>query len=60
MNTKLKEAREKTGLTQVEAAKKAGISERTYQSYEAGKRQPNVQSAKLIAQILKSTVEKLF
>lgn len=60
MNTKLKEAREKTGLTQVEVAKKAGVSERAYQSYEAGKRLPNVQTAKLIAKTLKSTVERLF
>lgn len=36
MYTKLKERREKTGLTQVEVAKKAGVSERAYQSYEAG------------------------
>lgn len=60
VNTKLKEKREKTGLTQVEVAEKAGISERAYQNYEAGKRLPNVQTAILIAKALKSTVEKLF
>ena len=59
-NIKLIERRNKIGLTQVEVAKKAGVSERAYQSYEAGKRQPNVQTAKLIAKVLKSTVEKLF
>lgn len=60
MNTKLKEKREKTGLTQVEVAKKAGISARAYQNYEAEKRLPNVQTAKLIAKALNTTVEKLF
>ena len=59
-NIKLIERRNKIGLTQVEVAKKAGVSERAYQSYEAGKRQSNVQTAKLIAKVLKSTVEKLF
>ena len=59
-NIKLIDRRNKIGLTQVEVAKKAGVSERAYQSYEAGKRQPNVQTAKLIAKVLKSTVEKLF
>ena len=44
-NIKLIERRNKIGLTQVEVAKKAGVSERAYQSYEAGKRQPNVQTA---------------
>ncbi len=60
MNTKLKNAREKTGLTQVEVAKKANITESGYQKYEYGKRIPNVQTAIKIAKALDSTVEELF
>lgn len=60
-NIKLIKAREKIpGLTQVQVADKAGISERSYQDYEAGKRNPNAQTAILIAEALNSTVEELF
>lgn len=60
VNTKLKERREKTGLTQVAVAAKAKVSVRAYQKYEAGQRVPNAVVAKLIAQTLHSTVEDLF
>lgn len=60
LNTKLKKAREKKGLTQVEVAEKAGITERAYQRYEYGDRMPRADIAKLIAKALNSTVEKLF
>lgn len=36
-NINLIEWRNKSGLTQVEVAKKAGIHERVYQNYEAGR-----------------------
>lgn len=36
-NIKLIERRNKAGLTQVEVAAKAGIQERAYQNYEAGR-----------------------
>ena len=36
-NIKLIEARNKIGLTQVEVAEKANITERAYQNYEAGR-----------------------
>ncbi|MFR9167050.1 MAG: helix-turn-helix domain-containing protein [Dysgonomonas sp.] len=39
---------------------KAGVSERAYQSYEAGNVKPNVQTAKLIAKVLKSNGGKAF
>lgn len=58
--TNLKKQREKKGLTQVQVARKAQISESAYQNYETGKRLPNVHTALLIAQALNSTVEKLF
>lgn len=60
LDTKLKQAREKAGLTQVEIAEKVGISIRAYQRYESEKRVPNVYTAKLIAKALNSTVEELF
>lgn len=60
MNNKLKQLREEKGFTQVEIADKAKVSERAYQYYEAGKRVPNVYTAKLIARILNSTVDELF
>ncbi len=60
LRNKLKEARKKTGLTQVEVAEKAKISERAYQYYESGERLPDVLTALIIADILNSTVEELF
>lgn len=60
MYTILKKRREERGLTQVEIAKKAGISWRAYQTYEAGDRIPKADTAKLIAKALDSTVEELF
>ena len=59
-NTKLREAREKCGLTQAQAAEKVGTTARAYQYYEAGEREPSVKTAILIAKAVKSTVEKLF
>lgn len=59
-NIRLIEAREKRHFTQVEVAKKVGISEVCYQRYESGERIPRADIAILIAKALKSTVEKLF
>lgn len=47
-NIKLIERRNKTGLTQVEVAAKAGVTEVSYQRYEAG-RTPKVDIAIRIA-----------
>ena len=58
--TKLKTTRQKQGLTQVQVAKKANITTRQYQRYEAGERIPKADTAKLIAKTLNSTVEELF
>ncbi len=60
MNIKLKKAREKQGLTQVQVAEKAKISERYYQQVEAGNSNPTVIIAKLIAKALNCSVEDLF
>lgn len=59
-NTKLREAREKCGLTQVQVAEKVGTTARAYQYYEAGEREPSVKTAILIAKAVKSTAEELF
>lgn len=59
-NIKLVEAREKCHLTQVEVAKKVGISEVSYQRIEYGTQRPSLDTAILIARSVKSTVEKLF
>ena len=58
--TNLKKAREKAGLTQVEVADKAKITEVCYQRYEYGGRIPRADTAILIAGALNSTVEELF
>ena len=57
---KLKQARAKAGLTQVEVAASAGISTRYYQNLEAGESAPTVAVALKIAKLLGATVEELF
>lgn len=51
-NIKLIEARNKTGLTQVEIAEKSGITPICYQRYESGERIPRADTAILIADTL--------
>ncbi len=60
MNTKLKNVRQKNGLTQEELAKKANITTRNYQRIEKGVQDPKTTTAILIAQALQTTVEELF
>ena len=59
-NIKLVEARKKRHLTQVEVAKKVGISKVSYQRIEYGTQRPSLDTAILIARALNSTVEDLF
>lgn len=58
--TKLKTTRQQKGLKQGEVAEKAGVTIRTYKNYEAGKHSKSIDTAKLIAKALNSTVEELF
>jgi len=58
--TKLKTTREQKGLTQVQVAEKAKLSIRAYKNYEAGKHSKSIDTAKLIAKALNSSVEELF
>lgn len=60
VNSKLKERRQKLGLTQDAVSKAAQVSLRVYQYYETGKRIPRADTAKVIAAFLHSTVEELF
>lgn len=58
--TLLKKAREYAGRTQEDVAFAAGISIRAYKQYESGERLPKVDKAKIIAEVLGSTVEEIF
>ncbi len=60
MNYRLKQIRKKSGLTQVQVAKKANITEISYQRIEYGTQRPSLTTALLIAQALNTTVEELF
>ena len=59
-NLKLIKARKKAGLTQIEVATKAKISEISYQSIEYGTQRTSIDTAFLIADAVNSTVEELF
>lgn len=48
----LKSLRQQKGLTQVELAQKAGITETGYQNYEHGRREPKIGIALKIADAL--------
>ena len=56
----IKKLRLSEGLTQKEICTKANIALRTYQLYEQGARVPDARTAIRIAQILGTTVEKLW
>lgn len=60
MKTALKERREKQGLTQVQVAERANITERSYLRYETGERLPDVHVGQRIAKALNTKVEKIF
>ena len=54
-NLRLQAAREKSGKTQAQVAKEAGIKVVTYQRYEYGSREPGVRTAIRIANALNVT-----
>jgi transcriptional regulator with XRE-family HTH domain len=61
-NSKLKSAREAAGLSQSQLAKKAGVSVRTLQEYEQGRKPISKAAAEKvvrIAQAVGKTVEEL-
>ena len=56
---RLKECREKLGISKQEAAKRIGISQPAYLRYESGDRKPSLQMTKEIAKILNTSVDYL-
>lgn len=56
----LKKRREELSLTQQQVADMAKVGLRLYQYYEKGQREPTIQPAIRIAEVLKMPVEKLF
>lgn len=59
-NIELVKKRKSMGLTQVQVAMQAGVTEVCYQCYEAGKRLPRVDVAIRIARAVDGSVEDLF
>ncbi|WP_242328537.1 helix-turn-helix transcriptional regulator [Enterococcus avium] len=59
-NDQLTKKRTKKGLSQVEVAKQAGISETSYQRIEYGKQIPSLSTAFKLAEILGTSVDALF
>lgn len=57
--TKLREIREKSGLTQKQVAQAVGIAESAYQRYEYG-RIPSAVTAVRIAKAIGTTVENIY
>lgn len=55
----LKFARINVGISQVEMASRLGVAKSTYSMYESGKREPNMQTIRKIADILGVSVEYL-
>lgn len=49
---RLREARKRSGLTQMQIAEKLGITAQSYSQYETGKRQPKAETLKRIANAL--------
>lgn len=60
VNKEILNARKNVGLTQEKASNKIGVTLRTYQKYETGECIPNAKIAVKIAEVLHTTVEKLF
>ena len=58
--TKIKEFREKAGLTQVDLAEKVGARRETIVHLENGKYNPSLKLAMDIAKVFDVTVEELF
>lgn len=56
---RLKTSRTKKGLTQKEFASMIGISERSYQNYELGTREPNFEKLIAIAKYLDVSTDYL-
>lgn len=56
----VKERRNELGITQVELARRTGISQSTISEIESGSHQTSLENALLIADVLNTTVDRLF
>ena len=56
---RLKECRKNMNKTQKDVATYLGITERGYQNYEIGKREPNIETLNRLAGYLKTSVDYL-
>lgn len=59
-NENLRAARERKNLSQKDVAEAIGVAKSTYSLYESGNREPNVETIKRIADLLKVSVDELF
>ena len=57
--SRLKECREKLGISKMEAAKRMQLSQPAYLRYESGDRTPSVQTLEVIAHVLDTSTEYL-
>ena len=57
--SRLKECREKLGISKMEAAKRMQLSQPAYLRYESGARTPSLQTLTVIANVLNTSVEYL-
>ena len=60
MKTRIKECRNKQGITQEELAKKAGVRRETIVFLEQGKYNPSLKLAHDVAKILHAKIEDIF
>lgn len=58
--SKIKEFRKKKELSQSDIAKIMEIKQNTFSQWETGKRVPNVLQALKLAEILETTIERLY
>lgn len=58
-NQKLRETRKTANITQKNIANQLGISERAYQHYESGTREPNIETLILLSVILNVSLDDL-
>ena len=56
---RLKECRERMGITKMEAAKRMSLSQPAYLRYESGERTPSFQTLTVIAKVLNTSTEYL-
>ena len=60
MPNRLREMRERTGLTQEELAAQVGVSRQTIISLEKGKYNPSISLAYSVAKVFSMSIEDLF